>query len=78
MSTEPGDFLPDKGRGRAAQSPSSFSEDTCGPTRCLGAGHSEQSRGRRSFHCTAYPGSLRSGCNTVERYSFHQNHKNKK
>lgn len=73
MSTQPWDFLPDKGRGRAAQSPSSCSEDTCGPTHCLGAGHSEQSHGRRSFHCTSYPGSLRSSRNTD-----HQNHENRR
>lgn len=67
MSRQPGDFPPDKGRGRVGQSRSSCSGDTCGPTRCLGAGHSEQSRGRRSFRCTAYPSSLRSKCNALEK-----------
>ena len=58
MCGQPGYFPPDKGRGPAGQSQSSCCGDTFGPTHCLGEGHSEQSHGRRSFHCTSYPVSL--------------------
>lgn len=58
ISRQPGDSPPDRGRDQAGRSPSSCSGDTFGPTRCLGVGHSEQSRGRRSSHCISSPGSL--------------------
>lgn len=54
------DFPPDTGRDQAEQSRSFWSADTFGPAHCLGGGHSEQSRGQRSFHCTSCPGFLRS------------------
>lgn len=56
----PGDFPPDRGHDRAGQSPSSCSWGTCGPKHSPDAGRSERIRGRRSFRCTSYPGSLRS------------------
>lgn len=61
---QPGDVPPDKGHDRAGWSQCSCSGDTFAPVRCQGVGHSEQSRGRRSFRCTLYPSSLRSSWKT--------------
>lgn len=66
MSGKLGDFQPDKGHDRAGQSLSSCFGDTFEPTHCQGGDHSEQSHGRRSFHCTSCPGPLKSIGNTVQ------------
>lgn len=66
---QPGDFQPDKGHDQAGQFLSSCSGDTFGPTRFPGGGHSEQSRGQRSFHCISYQGSQRSVEKTKEKCS---------